>query len=98
MERYILAPEALQDLQDIWDFIAVDNPEAASALQEEFFQTFTDLAIMPGKGHKREDLTDRPVLFFRVRSYLIVYSAGSDPLQIVAVLHAARDIPTVLRR
>jgi antitoxin ParD1/3/4 len=98
MERYILAPEALQDLQDIWDFIAVDNPEAASALQEEFFEAIAGLAIMPGKGHKRDDLTDRPVHFFRVRSYLIVYRADSDPIQIVAVLHAARDIPTVLRR
>jgi hypothetical protein len=29
MERYIIAPEALQD---IWDFIAIDNPEAASPL------------------------------------------------------------------
>ncbi len=98
MERYILAPEALQNLQDIWDFIAVDNPDAASALQEEFFRAFEDLAAMPGKGHKREDLTDRAVLFFRVRSYLIVYRSESVPLQIVAVLHASRDIPTVLKR
>ena len=40
MERYVLAPEAFQDLQDIWDFVAVDNPAAASALQEEFFRAF----------------------------------------------------------
>jgi hypothetical protein len=26
MERFILAPEAVRDLQDIWDFIAADNP------------------------------------------------------------------------
>jgi plasmid stabilization system protein ParE len=58
MERYILAPAALQDLQDIWDFVAVDNPAAASALQEEFFRAFEGLAAMPGKGHKRDDLTD----------------------------------------
>jgi antitoxin ParD1/3/4 len=98
MERYILAPAALQDLQDIWDFVAVDNPAAASALQEEFFRAFEGLAAMPGKGHKRDDLTDRPVHFFRVRSYLVVYRSDSKPIQIVAVLHAARDIPTVLRR
>jgi antitoxin ParD1/3/4/toxin ParE1/3/4 len=98
MERYILAPEALQDLQDTWDFVAVDNPAAASALQEEFFRAFEGLAAMPGKGHKRDDLTDRPVHFFRVRSYLVVYRSDPKPIQIVAVLHAARDIPTVLRR
>ena len=98
MERYVLAPEALQDLQDIWNFIAADNPEAASALQEEFFRAFDGLAAMPGKGHPRKDLTDREVLFFRVRSYLIVYRSDSTPIQIVAVLHAARDVPAVLRR
>ena len=79
MERYILAPEALQDLQDIWDFVAVDNPAAASALQEEFFRAFEGLAAMPGKGHKRDDLTDRPVHFFRVRSYLVVYRSDPSP-------------------
>ncbi len=98
MEPYVLAPEALQDLQDIWEFIALDNPEAASALQEDFFAAFEGLAAMPGKGHKREDLTDQAVRFFKVRSYLVVYRLDRTPIQIVAVLHAARDIPAVLRR
>jgi antitoxin ParD1/3/4 len=97
-ERYLLAPEALQDLQDIWNFIAADNPEAASVLQEEFLRAFEGLAATPGKGHPRKDLTDLPVLFFRVRSYLIVYRRDCVPIQIIAVLHAARDVPTVLRR
>jgi len=65
MEPYVLAPEALQDLQDIWEFIALDNPEAASALQEDFFAAFEGLAAMPGKGHKREDLTDQAVRFLK---------------------------------
>lgn len=53
---------------------------------------------MPGKGHTREDLTDLPVRFFPLRSYLIVYRSEPAPLQIIAVLHGARDIPTVLKR
>ena len=98
MERYTVAPETLQDLQDIWDFIARDNPETADHLQEEFFGAFGGLAAMPGKGHTREDLTDLPVRFFPLHSYLIVYRSDPAPLQIVAVLHGARDIPTVLKR
>jgi len=85
MERYIVAPEALRDLQDIWDFIAQDNPEAADHLQDEFFEAFEGLATGPGKGHNRRDLTDLPVLFFALRSYLIVYRMDSATLQIVAV-------------
>jgi plasmid stabilization system protein ParE len=98
MERYVLAPEALQDLHVIWAFVAADNPQAASELQEEFFEAFGSLAEMPAQGHSREDLTDLPVLFFRVRSYLIVYRRGSAPLEVVAVLHGARDIRTVRKR
>ena len=98
MDRYVLAPEALDDLQNIWEFIAADNPDAASRLQEEFFDAFEALATRPGKGHTREDLTDQPVRFLALRSYLIVYRANPAPIQIVAVLHGARDIPSVLKR
>ncbi len=97
MRDYILAPEALQDLQDVWDFIARDSPEAASRVQEELFKAFERLAKMPGQGHQRQDLTDKPVLFFAVRSYLVVYRPDTSPLQIVGVLHGARDVPTLLR-
>jgi plasmid stabilization system protein ParE len=30
-------------------------------------------------------------------NYLIVYDPAKKPLQIIRILHAARDIPTVLR-
>jgi plasmid stabilization system protein ParE len=30
MTPYILIPEALQDLHDLWDYIAAENPDAAS--------------------------------------------------------------------
>ena len=36
---------------------------------------------MPGQGHRRKDLTRRPVLFFPLYSYLIVYQADVDPIQ-----------------
>lgn len=94
----MLSPEALQDLQDIWDFIAADNVSAADKLEDEFFETFDGLAQRPGMGHTRSDVTERDVRFWPVGSYLVVYSSMSVPLQIVAVLHGARDIPAVIRR
>jgi plasmid stabilization system protein ParE len=36
----VLSPEALQDLEDIWDFIAADNATAADKLEDEFFEAF----------------------------------------------------------
>ena len=46
------------------------------------------LAGRPGGGHWRRDLTDEPVKFFPIYSYLIVYLPETKPLQIVAVLMA----------
>jgi plasmid stabilization system protein ParE len=34
MFPYVLSPDVLQDLQDIWDFIAADNMPAADKLED----------------------------------------------------------------
>ena len=49
-------------------------------------------------GHTRKDLTQYPVLFWPVGSYLIIYRAGRSPIEIVAVTQGSRDIPAFLRR
>lgn len=98
MSGYMLSPEALQDLEDTWDFIASDSVTAANQLQDEFFEAFEELARRPGMGHTRSDLTKRDVRFWPVGSYLIVYRVAPSQLQVVAVLHGARDIPSVMRK
>lgn len=97
MAAYVLSPEALQDVQGIWDFIATDNVSAADKLLDELFDAFEKLAEWPGQGHVRSDVTERDVLFWPVGSYLIVYRAKPTPLEVAAILHGARDIPNVIR-
>lgn len=48
-------------------------------------------------GHKREDLTHRHVLFWALYSYLIIYR-NSQPLRIVRIIHAKRDVKKLLAR
>jgi toxin ParE1/3/4 len=55
------------------------------------------LAGRPGGGHWRKDLTDEPVKFFPVYSYLIVYRPETSPLQVVAILHGRRDVEELLK-
>jgi plasmid stabilization system protein ParE len=88
----------LQDLQDIWDFIAADNVPAADELEDEFFEAFALLAVRPRMGHTRSDLTEQAARFWPVGRYLIVYRSLKRPLEIVAVLHGARDIAEVIRK
>ncbi len=98
MPAYVLSPDALQDLQDIWDFIAFDNAHAADQLEDEFFEAFEKLARQPRMGHTRADLTERDVRFWSTGSYLIVYRERLEQLQVLAVLHGSRDIPEVIRK
>jgi len=54
------------------------------------------LARAPGTGHWRDDLTDKRHRFCLVHSYLIIYRHETKPLQIIRVLHAARDLQSIL--
>jgi len=96
MPLYKVSPEALDDLQLIGDFIALDSVDAAERVIDQFFETFEQLAAWPKTGHVRTDLTSKNVRFWPVGSYLVVYRDHSDGVQIVAVLHGSRDVPSVL--
>ncbi len=96
MSRFVLTAPAERDLTDIWDYIAADNLEAADRVLDAMDAAFRRLAAQPGLGHYREDLADKTVRFDAVYSYLIVYRWQTRPLQILRVLHAARDVATLL--
>lgn len=95
--RYRLTPNAQENVDEICAFVAEDSGDAALRVVDALEHAFEELATMPGMGHTREDLTDRPVKFWSVYSYLVVYDPASSPLTIIAVLHGARDVERILR-
>jgi plasmid stabilization system protein ParE len=95
---YILSTAADFDLDEIWEYIAADNIDAADRWIAKLFDAFEALGQMPGIGHRREDLTSYPVLFWPVGAYLIIYRAERRPIEIVAVTQGSRDIPAFLNR
>jgi toxin ParE1/3/4 len=66
MSGFVLHPEALQDLEEIWEFIAADNVAAADRVLEEIYKAIRALIPLPNAGHKRPDLTSRPLRFHLV--------------------------------
>jgi plasmid stabilization system protein ParE len=81
MKRFILTPRAKKDVNDIWDYIAADNVEAAGRVLDALDNAMVKLAGNPGIGHWREELADKRHRFFLVYSYLIVYRHEAKPLQ-----------------
>ena len=97
MKPYIVAPEAEGDLRQIWRYLLGKAGLAiANRIQGELVDAFEGLADLPGKGHKRPDLTSRDVLFFSVYQYMIVYRR-EELVEIVAVLHGKRDVKRLLK-
>jgi hypothetical protein len=45
----------------------------------------------PGQGHRRPDLTLRPLRFILVREYLMAYAPDEKPLWVIAVMHGKRS-------
>jgi plasmid stabilization system protein ParE len=88
---YALHPEAFADLDDIRDYIARDDSDAADRVMAEIFDTMRGLVPFPNRGHRRPDLSSRPLRFTLVREYLIAYAPEEKPLWIVAVMHGRRS-------
>jgi toxin ParE1/3/4 len=88
---YALHPAAFTDLDDIRDYIAQDNPDAADRVIVDIFDAIRALVSFPHQGHKRTDLTSRPLRFTLLREYLIAYAPDEKPLWVVAVMHGRRS-------
>ena len=97
MKRYLVAPEAEDDLRQIWRYLLGEAGLAiANRIQSELVGAFEGLADLPGKGHKRPDLTSRDVLFFSVYQYMIAYRRTAL-VEIIAILHGKRDLKRLLK-
>ena len=96
---YLLTPRAIDDLDEIWNYIAQDSPAAADRVESSIFEAFSSLARHPMLGSKRTEISSLPVRFWvlgRYPSYVVVYRPDTKPLRIVAVLHAKRNLKALL--
>lgn len=98
MKRYSLSHPAKSDLVGIYEYIRRDNPAAAQRVMKSFRETFRKLAANPHIGHLRDDLLSEPVRIWSAYSYLIIYRADPKPIEILRVLHGARDVPSAFER
>lgn len=83
--------QAVCDLDDIWFYIAPDNMAAADGLLDEIERQCKQIARQPLLGRARPEL--RPSLrSFPVGRYMAFYQPTPDGIELVRVLHGARDI------
>ncbi len=94
MGRAIFAPAAEADLEVIHDYIAAENAAAAAALVTRLEDLAARLADAPGMGRARPELLLN-LRSFPLGSYLLFYRRSDNGIEVVRVLHGARDIPAL---
>jgi toxin ParE1/3/4 len=100
MTGYTLHPEAYIDIDEIREYIAEENPDAADRMVTEIFDSIRALVSFPHQGYRRPNLTSRRLRFKLVRDYVIAYAPDQTPLWVVAVFHGRRNprvIAAILR-
>ena len=91
MSRLKFTLLAQQDLLDIGDFIAKDNPAAAGSFVQQLQDRCLSLSENPRTGSKREEL--KPNLRSVSQGhYLIFYRPLTDGIEVIRIIHGARDI------
>lgn len=94
--RLQLTHAADADLESIWRFVAErSGPASADRLEKALHQTFKRLAKSPAMGSLREDLAAASIRLFPHRPYLIAYRERGDGIEVLRVLHAARDVESL---
>jgi toxin ParE1/3/4 len=95
--KFLLSREALEDLDLVWTYIARDNAEAAERVLDAAYRTCKNLADYPELGRLREipNIPARNLRSFAITdfpNYIIFYRVLPGTVQIVRVLHGARNI------
>lgn len=89
---------AFTDIEQITDYVALDNKNAANKLAKLFQKTFESLCQHPNLGKLRKDFTYLDVKFYVLRKkYLIIYRIiNNQTLRILRVLTTYQDLCTIL--
>ena len=94
--KVVLAKSAITDLESIADWIAADSPERAVSFIELLRRRCLQLADAPRAyplvpRYESKGIRRRPV-----GDYLIFYRLTGSVVEIVHVLHGARDVEALL--
>lgn len=92
MKEVVFSPESLNDLDEIWLYIAQDNINRADHFVNEL-QALCEgkLAMFPKMGSRR-DYLEKNILAFPHQNYMIYYRELENTLEIVRLMHGSIDV------
>ncbi|WP_088241837.1 type II toxin-antitoxin system RelE/ParE family toxin [Calothrix rhizosoleniae] len=94
MSNYSFSDAAIQDLDEICEYIARSNPSAASKLFDAIRQKCKLVASFPNMGKSYEMFSPR-LRGFTVDDYIIFYYPREDGIDIARVVSGYRDLESL---
>ena len=97
MLEIVYTASARADLLEAWQFVAEENPQAADQMLDVIEKGIKLLAQQPSMGRPRPELRTGLRSWPTSTPYVLYYATTTDGLNIIRVLHHARDIQSIER-
>ncbi|MBI1373846.1 MAG: type II toxin-antitoxin system RelE/ParE family toxin [Phycisphaera sp.] len=92
MPQPILAPQARRDLVEIWVQIADESFDAADHVLDRINTRLQQLARHPNMGRQRPEFAP-DLRSIPIDKWLIFYTPIRDTVEVLRIIHGARDLP-----
>ena len=90
-----ISADAENDLDAIWLYIANDSPVSADQFLDRLVTTLTTtLSIAPLAGRTRDEF-GVGLRSFPVESYIAFYRVRNEVVEIIRIIHGARDLAAI---
>ena len=95
--QIIWTQTAAEDLKEIVQYIAIDNPDAAPKLAEHIIIRIESASILPFSNRSVPEKNEEFIRESILKPYRIIYQIDTDrdSLHILRIWHAARGIPEI---
>lgn len=91
MASVVFSPASELDLDEIWLNVALESPSAADRLVDAIGSRAAQLATFPELGPARPDIAEGMRVLTQA-AYLVLYRVTDKQVEIVRVIHGARDL------
>ncbi|HLK58762.1 MAG TPA: type II toxin-antitoxin system RelE/ParE family toxin [Chthonomonadaceae bacterium] len=96
--KIVWSGQAMTDLREIAAYIRHHSPKAAQKIRQTIKEGTRRLQLFPLSGRIIPELPEAHYREIIVRDYRILYEPTEDRVEILAVLHGSRDLPSLFPR
>lgn len=96
MRELVFSPSARADLEEIFWFIASDNPHRARTYVAEIEQACANLCRMPEMGRKRPDLRPNLRILPLWRRIIVAYEPSDIRIDVLRIFSAGQDYEAIM--